>query len=250
MKIKSLLAIGAMIVPTMAFSANYFKNGTQWTVKVGGEPSSMKTIIYSLDDGPVTETEDPQALRLTKTIENGEQTLEAIILAEGEKVFFWNDQNGWQLLYDFSLQPGDETVIFSGMYNPDSQAYPESVVVKCNKIENSFGNVSFEDGVFFFSTYLPQTDAAYSQAIWYNGIGSYQGPLTNFENDLDGEIRRLTKVTSDGEVIFDYEKEAGVNTITDDTSVGAPTYRLDGIRDNGQGGIIISKGKKLIRRTK
>lgn len=250
MRIKSLLTLGAMILPVMASSTNYFKAGTQWTVNVGPEPSSMRTIVYSLDDGPVSETEEAGALRLVSISEDGEETLEGVILTEEEKVFFWSPTAGWCLLYDFSLQPGEETVLFSGMYTADSNDYPESVVAECDKIVDSYGSLTYKDGVFFLTTSIPQTEAPYSRAIWYNGIGSVQGPLANFENNIDGTYMTLVKVTSGNEVIFDYEKALGIETVIDNRNVSTcEAYRLDGTPDRGQSGIVVSNGKKWIRKT-
>lgn len=233
MKGKTLLLIGAMTLPGMANSTNYFKNGTQWTVRVGSSPSYMKTIVYLLDDEGVPEVEDPQALRLVSTTEEGEQALGAVILSEGDKVYFWDYTDGWRLLYDFSLEPGDETVLYSGMYRPDSQDYPESVVAKCEKVVNELGNIPFEAGVIFLTTSLAQTETNYSQAVWYNGLGSIQGPLANFENDIDGITMNLVKVTAGEEVIFDYESLVGIAPIVDSKDSSSPVYRLDGSPDKG-----------------
>lgn len=236
------------MLPGVASSSNYFKAGTQWTVEVGSMPTNMKQIVYSIEEGPITELEDSKAMRLISTTEEGVQSLEAVILSEGEKVFFRDDVDGWRLLYDFSLRPEEETVLYSGMYSPESQDYPESVVAKCDKFENSLGNLFFEDGLLLLSTYLPQTGAGYSRAIWYNGLGSVQGPLTNFENDIDGVLRNLVKVTSGDEVIFDYHGSVGVDAVVaPDNDLSTP-YRLDGTPDNGQPGIILSNGKKWVRK--
>lgn len=243
-----LLAFAAMLLPSAAFASNHFRLGTQWTVKEGFDPTSMKTIVYTLDEGGYSETEEPDALTLRRTDENGETTLAAVILCDGEKVLFYdgNSQGGWKLLYDFSLQPGDETALFSGMYNLDSQTYPESVNAKCEKIETSFGDIPFEDGVLFLKTYNQETGTEYSSAIWYNGIGSVQGPLANFGTDMDGILMNLVKVTNGDEVLFDQDK-AGIQTLTD-RETDTATYRIDGTKDNGQPGIVISNGKKLIRK--
>lgn len=244
-----LLAIAAILMPSAAFATNHFKLGTQWTVKVGYDPASQKTIVYTLEDGAYPETEEQDALTLFRTDENGERTLEAVILCEGEKVFFYDydSPGGWELLYDFSLQPGDETTLFSGMYNPDSQTYPKSVGAKCEKIETSLGNIPYEDGVFFLKTYNQETGAQYSSAIWYDGIGSTQGPLANFETGQDGILMNLVKVTNGDEVLFDYDKLTGIQSLIDNESC-TDAYRIDGTKDNGQPGIVISNGKKLIRK--
>lgn len=78
-----LLAIAAILMPSAAFATNHFKLGTQWTVKVGYDPASQKTIVYTLEDGAYPETEEQDALTLFRTDENGERTLEAVILCEG-----------------------------------------------------------------------------------------------------------------------------------------------------------------------
>lgn len=246
---KSLLAIGAFMMPAMAFSVNYFQAGTQWTIKVGSLPDEMKTIVYTLEEGPVAETDEAGALRLFSRNEAGEEKLEALILAEGERVLFWENEAGWQLLYDFSLQVGDEAVLFSGMYDsPDySWMYPESVTAKCNKIVDSYASIPFADGVFFLETYTDNTETPYSYAVWLNGIGSVQGPLTNFETDMDGELRSLDRVISGGEVIYDSNGSLGVSTVASEEEAASALYRLDGIPDNRRPGIVISKGKKVIR---
>lgn len=101
--------------------------------------------------------------------------------------------------------------------------------------------------MFFLKTYNQENGAQYSSAIWYDGIGSTQGPLTNFETGQDGILMNLVKVTNGDEVLFDYDKQTGIQSLIDNES-STDAYRIDGTKDNGQPGIVISNGKKLIRK--
>ncbi len=98
-------------MPSAAFATNHFKLGTQWTVKVGYDPASQKTIVYTLEDGAYPETEEQDALTLFCTDENGERTLEAVILCEGEKVFFYD--------YDSPGRMGTSLRLFSAAERRD-----------------------------------------------------------------------------------------------------------------------------------
>lgn len=239
-----------MILGLAAFvsagAENYFRNGTVWTVSI--KDTADPTVVthqevYSFGDE--VKIGDMTALKMMRSI-GGESTEVAIVRQDGEKVYFYQDED-WRLVYDFSLKPEERLTVFSA--DPEFvQPSMKKAEVECERISNTFGDIKYDGGILLLKVYdaATQTFADYSE--WLNGIGGLSGPMVNYYDGIDGHIfSELESVEADGNVIF--QKSTAVESILTDENVDSkPAYRLDGTPDNGTPGIIIKNGKKIIRK--
>ena len=88
---KHLLSLFAVVLFSMQATAQEtIKDGMVWNTRVSGthEPNPTEVIYTTVVRGDTLINETP-ALKVYNSVDDGPETLEAVIRLEGEKVLFW-----------------------------------------------------------------------------------------------------------------------------------------------------------------
>lgn len=108
---KCALFLAILSLPLVAGAQDYFKDGMEWVQCVSGthEPNPVTVVeTVTLDGDTVVDGMD--ALKMWVTNDKTQvRELVAVVRTEGDRVLFRNGAvtDGWRLMYDFGLQPGE-----------------------------------------------------------------------------------------------------------------------------------------------
>ncbi|MBD5291578.1 MAG: hypothetical protein HDS24_05900 [Bacteroides sp.] len=242
---------------------NYICYGTEWLNNIYTD--ALGGVHYRYLETINEDSEligDLEYIKVEAEVEKG--TTIRYIRIEDNRVYCLNeegDPDSEFLLYDFSLQPGDECVIRAGGIFSEDDVIPQVRVV-CREITTESVNgyniyvnpiepYTVENKVLVVSLYLP-TDEGEEEYIgdikWISGIGSQFGLLNN---------AGLSPITfNTGIQVYYYfvpvysTHPLGITPLYDaDRAVkSSREYKLDGSPANeGDQGIIIRNGRKIIR---
>lgn len=246
-------------------ATNYFVPGTVWEYQMPGDPGPQ--VIYSLSETDETESEGiyqvvfqyPHYDRYGNT--DGVTEGGGIpVKLEGEKVYAyvtWGGNTGWQLIYDFSLKPGE------GCWIKETANYATSEGMHVNedlyfKYVGNVYNEWYDTEVMelkVFRTEEESTDDSNSvfEVYWIPEIGSLDDIFGHYrypeEKDMcSGPGTYLTKVTdADGNVIVEFGKRSGIGAVeAEDCDAPAAYFDLHGrrISNPGHGLYILRHGEK------
>ena len=238
---KKCLCLFSILIPCVALTANgqesfkpMLKDGRVWNcieVYIGEEKNDTVNREYRIKGASEIDGHVCYNLCL------GSKPM-GIYYEEGPKVFHYT-ANGWELLFDFSLSPGETAPCLGNlMVNKE-----ETVVMKGESRRCLYFPLTTEDG---------------TELCWIEGIGSsLHGPYYN--NIVIGSLLS-TKLLSvfDGDVcIFecdDFKPNTGGTSFTNilpKTLLGRSVYDLSGrkmVNDKLPRGIYIEGGKKKVKK--
>ena len=191
----------------LAGARNYFQPGTVWIESgVRGVGQPVTTNYYTLSEYIDVEGEmvmecgtiDPETEEFKPYPLN--------IKTEGDKVFWrstYAETPEWYLMYDFSLQPGDEVTVYAPETTKGYQGAIHYSVVKCIEIYTSpeEGGAEMMNLQEFQDSHPNNED---DKGTWIVGAGSIFGmTIPNFFDRTPNNFR-IDKVTlKDGEVVYD-----------------------------------------------
>lgn len=191
-----------------------------------GAPYEMYLAGESVVDGHKC-----QQCYVTCEVDGVKDRFGGLVYEEGHKVYIKReDSSKWQLLYDFSLQPGDTATVYDGTVK----------VIEVDTIEVSGicrRRMKMTDWYPGDSEEMPKT------GYWIEGVGSDRGFLQCCGWDLVGAVYALQQCVENDAVIFtaeDFAKEpitasARTPLAIDDTR--AEVYSLNGH--------LVAKGKEV-----
>lgn len=216
------LSIFSIIISTFAILAQdiwFFKEGTKWIVEIYPDDPHEPCVVEELTLQSIAGAE-PNILALYTNLPS-EYYYDAHCLnikVEGEKVYFHladdtcvvptADQEGWYLMYDFGLEPGETCEV----YNADAMRFHnDPSICKATLKYDSYAQWE-EIGAFL---YMYMEELPYNEkGIWFQGVGAWAGPLNNCHFGYDGGGSKLVGLFYDGKEIF-YNPSAAVKNITE-----------------------------------
>lgn len=264
-----LLFIVTMMVCASGYAANYFERGTEWKYKEFENGQLCSTTVELVDvvdaDGApcyqevrksiVTDSSGNPVSDEVKTI-NG-----WLVKVDGEKVYLcspWVSETQWQLVYDFSLQPGEgclikETQLFSGEIR--HEVYFKFIGM--TKIKDYDVEV-MELKVFWSEEESGDDSNAIDTQYWIPGVGStfmfdgrYRYRFPDEEPAQYLYTSTLLKVTdAEGDVVVEYRENSGIATVeAENADAPAAYYDLSGRRvaNPGHGLYILRQGAKAAK---
>lgn len=254
------------LIPSPEQTTGYICDGTVWesvalVLKQGHDPDAESIsdifetiIIKSWIDGTEEIGGTAYMKVWTSTSRyNYDNAWIKYIRTDGERVYLLTQEGetaGEHLLYDFSLQPGDEIEIDPIFSGEIMQNTPSSV--RCmNTNEETSENSTYKTcklGVYIDGK---SAEPILNPIKWIRGIGSETGLLDNIQSPESGGSR-LMNVYHNGELIYKYSKpdSSGIgSTLTDSTPYKGnhKKYHLDGSEfREGDSGIYIQNGRKVL----
>jgi hypothetical protein len=231
----------------VATSQNYFREGTEWNVRVSTTDSVDRPgeLVYgwqrfSIDgERKFSDTPDKTYLRIMQ-----ENVTEAAgyLRTEGEKVWYRGDKGEETLLYDFGVNPGDRLTVYDTRHYPlYFQCVSLGTMESCGVEYKVINLEQYED-----EAYLKSMDDL-GKVSWIQGIGSETGVLYPFSpNALTGAGFELMSVQSNGVTVYG-NADASVERITTDLPGSGVKYDIGGRRVPGNAkGLYILNGRKYV----
>lgn len=206
---KQLVLIIQFLVCLNAFSGDLFTDGSCWIIQMTGTQNmNAKPVIEKerlvLENGELN-------VYVEKSTEENSRSFMTTLKRIGNKIYFkpFKDDEKIFLMYDFGLQPGDTTRIWSiydfnisDYHNHGKVRIPSGLKIKCmSRYEyESYGNhdiikiVAYPDD----SCRIP-----IGEDLWINGISSVAGLLKNKLFIKQGIGSKLQMVIKNEDIIWE-----------------------------------------------
>lgn len=222
-------------------SQNIFVEGTVWEYDVwncGGPPDKMTCTLEKIDDVAGREC---LGVFVDRSRDEG-RSLEMVISTEGDKVYVYDDRatddgsDPWQILYDFSLRPGDEASLMIYTIAPTSNWKPEfrirDVAIECIDVRDPVDShylVDAEQMIIREYTNDDKTEHR-EDIVWTRGFGSNKGICSNLEISMfehDDYVNPImTRIINGDKVYYEFEPWGG--DAIDGVVTDEPTFRVSG----------------------
>ena len=182
-----------LMVSTAAVAAespNYFRPGTIWIYEASSVGPGSMTKEVSEWTGQEMEIGGFKAMEMWRKYGDQTPRLMTYLRVDGDKVYFLTDKDGsdWRLLYDFSLQSGDDCTVwwFNGSIEYDNIS-PIAEYLVCDEImaNNCADSVAQMKMLNFHSKddYENEPEDYLQKSVWLKGVGNDGGPLHTFWGD-------------------------------------------------------------------
>lgn len=179
-----------LMVSTAAVAAespNYFRPGTIWIYEASSVGPGSMTKEVSEWTGQEMEIGGFKAMEMWRKYGDQTPRLMTYLRVDGDKVYFLTDKDGsdWRLLYDFSLQSGDDCTVwwFNGSIEYDNIS-PIAEYLVCDEImaNNCADSVAQMKMLNFHSKddYENEPEDYLQKSVWLKGVGNDGGPLHTF----------------------------------------------------------------------
>lgn len=265
MKIRATVLLLLAMFAMSAGAENYFRPGTVWTtLYIRDEPPHQGFLLYHTILDEVT-FDGEKVLPLAKYDEqNPEPEIERYLRTDGDKVFWrrvQQEEREWHLMYDFGLQPGEETEVYD-FYNVGTDV-EKMLKVKLKCIERDFFvNDNPLNGPMMKLKVLKYGDSDKTEDIlavgnWIIGSGSAEEFLCPGQfNWSGGGVHTIRVESPKGNVVFEDPELIGYVAI-DECEFSEPKpvkgiYNFQGVKlaDSIEGvslpaGLYIINGKKV-----
>lgn len=213
MKILKILFAMALL-PFMASAENYFRNGMKWEYEVQADGPAEYPVshsIYTLVGDTVVDGYESTRMYVEEIEYAVPPKFLAFIRTEGDKVFFKYDypEEEWSLLYDFSLNVGEETYVDRITSFPETSKRHLVEWVSCLSVEES-GEYQGMEAMVMANKYSTEEDD-YTKGEWLNGIGSTFLLYKGAGFGMSGGASRLIKAGINGDTICEYKKAEVLN---------------------------------------
>ena len=255
------VVLTAMCVPGKAAAAtetdspNYFTEGTSWLYHVDNVylPDRYVDDVTVAVEAPL-QIAGYQANEVWKSSAvKGERELVSYVRTEGDKVYFLADETSsdWRLIYDFSLQPGETTVVWS----PEAiKGYPlAAVTLRCEEIRVCATDPTITEMVMTNPKWDDLADDVREDMniVWFKGLGNNGNPFfADYSEAYAGIGFELLDVSVNGTSRYRSPGYAAVGSVADssidiEVSKGriavngsdAHVYGIDGIEIVGSDGV-------------
>lgn len=218
---KHIITILVASISMIANAASCFQVGMKWTVQYVGshlsEPVYTTKILSLVGD---TIVGDKPAIKMYSNYDepNAIQELVAIIREENNKVYFWSEPTeDWYLMYDFTLQPGEGTVVYSTR-RLEKDNIPFNSYMLC--IDQHDDDMCPGHTVLGMEEYKVN-DLAQPRGTgnWIDGIGSSRGVLENNMYYVDGMGSKLIEASINGTILYKSLPSGLNNTVSEPFSL-------------------------------
>lgn len=240
-----ILLFTFILMPVISSAQTYFKDGTNWKMRICGDPPSESEEEVYLNG---TETVDGyEALKLFWVDEyNSHPGVYLYIRTDGDKVYFkpadFKDAD-WYLLYDFGLKVGEGCYVYDASYLKN---YPKigKEYIKCVGIDKEANS-----GLTAMTMQLQHELYNGTEFVWYKGLSSELGVLYNLHIDYDGRGSRLLEASYKGDIIYSYTPTNTAKVRTDELSVSTNglCVTVTGIDTPSEMAIFSADGKLINR---
>lgn len=272
MKLK-IFIIGMLALCGISASAaeNYFRPGTVWTTRNSTPDPNIESswVYYTILDEIMFEGE--KVLPLVESIDTdrfGNETepgLVRYLRVDGDKVYWRSiqpDYPNWYLLYDFGLQVGEKTTVYSLNSTIDHENeghWIEKAVpmpLECIRYDYYLNDNPLQGPLMRLKIPdVPFSNEEYYQGDWIIGMGPRSGSASLLypgSFGMEGVCSTILCVESPkGNVVYG-SPVAGIKTVSDSSmpEVKAGVFNMQGIRvadstDNLPAGLYIVDGKKV-----
>ena len=251
-------------VPEVKEPVNYFVEGASWISHSTSSSYPVSPKWFSKAwTGEAVEIAGYEALPLltggVSASADDDSCLSTYVRHENGKVYFLSDDEPqeWKLMYDFTLQPGDEADIEE--YNQSALGYGGRV--RCMDVYPLPSDPDLQVMELAFCEELKDIEEAgeegervYSIIRWIAGVGNTGGPLQNLYNEgIIGYGYQLDELTVGENLIYRHPEYTAVYKVADiekmeirvskgeiavigSEDAAVSVYRADGVRCNaGQG---------------
>lgn len=202
---KCALFLAILSLPLVAGAQDYFKDGMEWVQCVSGmhEPNPVTVVeTVTLDGDTVVDGMD--ALKMWVTNDKTQvRELVAVVRTEGDRVLFRNGAvtDGWRLMYDFGLQPGEGCYVYNVSDNL-TRTYVKCVEVR----QGACGGLDAMELEEYDAEPQSRGDGRlHSTGTWIRGLGSTRGVTWNNRFGVDGAGGMLLEASCGGEVVYHRE---------------------------------------------
>ena len=244
---KKFLLLGFCLVATFAIQAkeleDVFKEGTFWDCVALGDDVILPdnygvSVTYELR-API-DINGYSYLPLFELREGQSKELFGLRNDSGKKyaISLTNQEIGEKLIYNFSLQPGENCEIYDSALVDNVDQSP--MLIECVSVED-FENSDISHQYMYLNLFDRNSDGTYkdsgTEIKWLRGIGSaYAGISKNIYECWIGGSLALQTTVCEGEVVYQSSKAADIKTITDNNLAiegdRVSYYTLDGKKIN------------------
>ena len=221
-------------IPIDETFVNYFgREGSEWTIGTSGvslEETDTSYEVMTLGAPTVKNYKAAWPVMYVKTDGQTEQTGYYVSARMGE-VYLAGPDLKWRLIYDFDMQPGDQTIIYGNIDISKQEWIPFEFYAECVTVGAMSDNPDLQEMKVRLNPTGNESGIEVEQR-WIRSVGSYDGMLENDFPQVVGVSSVLESLTYDDKEIYRKPVPAGVTLTTSDSAVDC-VYDLYGRRVSG-----------------
>lgn len=211
MRKDSIVVIFLLLVFMPLNSANYYKEGTTWYVKMSPSDPFRKISnnprVLTIEKA-VSDVTGKEYLAMYRIDRPQDKKLLINLMSEGDKVYeYFPETDEKFLIYDFSLRAGESNIIYRAhQQGPviskrenDLNKYVVTPISDCRKY---FGNNIAGEYLVAVNQYPDILSGRWNIDLWIDGIGRWGYPLYNVSDVIVGSGTDEFWVEYEGDVIY------------------------------------------------